>query len=136
MLGALMNISARIRLILLAHLAALGLSACAQPARPTVPTPRLVLDPAQLQLAPGEVATLVARPQGGEAMLFHVDWVIVEGPAGGRLDALDTRADDGSYSARYRAPATGAGPFHVKARLREFPAAEASVAVQIKAAPR
>ena len=131
-----MNIPARIRLTLFAGLAAFGLGACAQPARPTVPTPRLLLSPAQLQLAPGEVATLVAQPQGGEAILFHVDWAVVEGPAGGRLDAPDTRADDGSYSARYRAPATGAGPFHIKARLREFPAAEASVEVQIKAAAR
>jgi hypothetical protein len=134
-----LNISARFRLILLAGLAGSGLAACAQPAppvRPTVPTPRLVLSPARLQLAPGEVATLVARPQGGEAILFHVDWVLVEGPAGGRLDAPDTRADDGSYSARYRAPATGAGPFHVKAWLREFPAAQASAEVQIKPAAR
>lgn len=111
-----------------------GLAACAAPtppaARPVVPQPRLELQPAQLQLAPGGEARLVARPQGGEAILFHVDWQLAEGEAG-RLEPGEARADDGSYAARYVAPAKE-GVFHVVARLREYPAVEARAEIRVQ----
>ncbi|MDG0832127.1 hypothetical protein [Roseateles saccharophilus] len=111
-----------------------GLAACAVPvpaARPVVPQPRLELQPAQLLLAPGGEVRLAARPQGGEAILFHVDWQVAEGQAGGRLEPVEARAEDGSYAARYVAPPTE-GVFHVVARLREYPAAEAHVEIRVR----
>ena len=111
-----------------------GLAACASPTRvaaPVVPQPRLELLPGQLQLAPGAEALLAARPGGGEAMLFHVDWQVVEGEAGGRLEASESRDEDGRYLARYTAPAAE-GVFHVVARLREYPAAEARVEIRVR----
>jgi hypothetical protein len=112
-----------------------GLAACAAPTppaiRPVVPQPRLELQATRLQLAPGAEARLVARPQGGEAILFHVDWQLAEGEAGGRLEPGDARTDDGSYAARYVAPARE-GVFHVVARLREYPAVEARVEIRVQ----
>lgn len=112
-----------------------SLVACAAPAqpaaRPVVPQPRLELQPTQLQLTPGAEARLVARPQGGEAILFHVDWQLTEGEAGGRLEAGEARADDGSYVARYVAPAKD-GVFHIVVRLRESPAVEARVEIRVQ----
>jgi len=112
-----------------------SLVACAAPtppaARPSVPQPRLELQPTQLQLAPGGDARLVARPQGGEAILFHVDWQLAEGEAGGRLEPGEARADDGSYAARYVAPARE-GVFHVVARLREYPSVEARAEIRVR----
>jgi len=111
-----------------------GLVACASStlvAAPVVPQPRLELLPEQLQLAPGAEARLLARPQGGEAILFHVDWQVVEGEAGGRLETSEARDEDGRYVARYLAPASE-GVFHVVARLREYPSAEARVTIRVR----
>lgn len=111
-----------------------GLGACAAPpaaSRPTVPQPGLDLSPAQLVLAPGEPARLVAHPRGGEAILFHVDWQLIEGTGAGRLEASDRREDDGGYAARYVAP-PGEGVFHVVARLREYPAVEARAEIRVR----
>lgn len=111
-----------------------GLVGCASSplvAAPIVPQPRLELLPEQLQLLPGEAAKLKARPQGGEAILFHVDWQVVEGQSGGRLETSEARDEEGRYVARYVAPASE-GVFHVVARLREYPAAEARVEIRVR----
>lgn len=111
-----------------------GLVACASPTsttHPVVPQPRIELQPERLELAPGGEARLVARHLGGEAILFHVDWKVAEGEAGGRLEPSPARGDDGSYSARYVAPASE-GVFHVVAHLREYPAAEARVEIRVR----
>jgi hypothetical protein len=104
------------------------------PRRPRVPQPRLELSPTAIEVAPGSRVQFIARASGGEAILFSVDWSIREGTAGGTIVPARKRGDDGSYRAEYRAPMVGSGPFHVIARLREFPAAVAQASVQVRAA--
>lgn len=103
--------------------------------RPLVPQPRLTLTPATLELAPGERVMLLARPSGGEAILFSVDWSIREGTSGGQLFPETGRREDGSYAAVYQAPQLGSGPFHVRATLHEFPAVGAEASVQLRGNP-
>jgi hypothetical protein len=107
----------------------------APPRRPRVPQPRLELSPKSIEVAPGSRVKFIARASGGEAMLFSVKWSIREGAAGGTIVPARKREDDGSYTAEYRAPVTGGGPFHVIASLREYPAAVAEASVQVQARP-
>jgi hypothetical protein len=103
------------------------------PRRPRVPQPRLELSPTAIEVVPGSRVQFIARASGGEAILFSVDWSIREGTAGGTIVPARKREDDGSYTAEYRAPMVGSGPFHVIATLREFPAAVAEASVQVRA---
>src|SRR5258706_11934381 len=105
----------------------------ALPQRPRVPEPRLVLEPAAIEVAPGSRVQFIARASGGEAILFSVDWTIREGAAGGTILPAPKRQEDGSYTAMYQAPKVGSGPFHVIATLREFPSALAEASVQVRA---
>src|SRR5437660_12902745 len=52
--------------------------------RSNVAPPFITLSPAPIELAHGASAVLTATPQGGEAMLFCVEWQISEGAAGCR----------------------------------------------------
>ena len=62
-------------------------------------------------------------------MLFTVEWTVVEGSAGGRVEP-GKRHPDGSYEATYVAPAA-AGTYHVTATIREFPAATAATEIRV-----
>ena len=85
-----------------------------------------------LRVAPGQSVVVTARPRGGEAMLFTVDWSVEEGRAGGTL-VPNARRDDGTYEATYTAPATGSGTFHLSATIREYPSAVARALVEVQA---
>jgi len=102
--------------------------------RSNVATPFITLSPSSAEVAPGASVVLTAKPQGGEAMLFSVDWRIKEGPAGGAIAGGTARNAEGAYEATYTAPTAGAGPFHVAASIREYPAATAVTTIAI--APR
>src|ERR1700730_11114698 len=117
----------------LARLAMLGVACsvmgCAQDStavaqssarRSNVAPPFITLLPASIALAPGASAVLTAKPQGGEAMLFSVEWKVREGAAGGTIKGGETRNPDGTFDATYTAPATAGGPFHVIATIREY----------------
>ncbi len=95
-----------------------------------VTPPVITLTPATLTLQSGASTTLTARVIGGEAMLFAVDWKIVEGTAGGTITTDNKRGDDGSYTATYTAPSSS-GMFHVVATIREYPASTASLSIQV-----
>ena len=74
-------------------------------------------------------STLTAATQGGEAMLFTVDWRVAEGDAGGKVESA-RRVGPGSYEATYVAPQSP-GTYHVIATIREFPAATTSIEVRV-----
>ncbi len=93
--------------------------------RSNVATPFITLTPTTVEVPPGAKVLLTAKPGGGEAMLFTVDWQVQEGSAGGTVEGVAARHADGTYTATYTAPADGAGPYHVTASLREYPAASA-----------
>ena len=101
------------------------------PYRGRVPIPTLLVMPSAIIVKPHEHILLTAIPHGGEARLFSVKWLLVEGPSGGRLTADNIRHDDGSFSAEYTAPDRG-GPYHIKAILREFPSAIAETTVKLE----
>lgn len=73
---------------------------------------------------------LTARTHGGEAILFSVDWKVVEGASAGHVEA-GRRHDDGSYDATYTAPAAS-GTYHVTATIREFPSANATAEIRVR----
>ncbi len=131
------NRAARIGAVLSLGLAVIGCSAPSAAQAPSgarrsnVVPPFVTLEPAAVELAPGASVRLTARPRGGEAMLFSIDWRIDEGPAGGVIADGTARLADGSFQATYIAPATGAGPFHVAASIREYPAAAAVTTITI-----
>jgi hypothetical protein len=116
----------------LAWIAALLLLAgCASdpPARRSnVAPPSIEMAAPRLEVAPGSRVAIVARTHGGEAILFTVDWAVVEGA--GQVQA-GRRSDDGSYEATYTAPATR-GTYHVTATIREFPSATATAEVRVR----
>ena len=120
--------------------AALLLAACSAPAqqqpaaarRFTVAPPSIEMAAREVRALPGSHVALLARTNGGEAMLFSVDWNVTEGSAGGTVEA-GRRNSDGSYEATYVAPGTP-GTFHVTATIREFPSAAAMAVVVV--APR
>jgi hypothetical protein len=99
--------------------------------RSNVAPPSIAMSTRELQVAPGSRVMLTARTGGGEAMLFTVDWKVVEGDAGGRVEP-GRRNSDGSYEAAYTAPAVG-GTYHVTATIREFPSATATTVVRVTA---
>lgn len=99
--------------------------------RGNVVLPSLALSPASVALTSGQRVVFTARPAGGEAMLFSVDWVVQEGDAGGTVTGGDKRQSDGSFAVTYLAPAVGGGPFHLVASIREFPAARAMATIQL-----
>jgi hypothetical protein len=111
-------------------------SAAAQPAgvkrTNNVMPPSLTLTPATLTLQAGASTTLTAHTQGGEAMLFTVDWKILEGASAGTISSDNKRSDDGSYTASYTAPAASGVTAHIVASLHEYPAASATAAIQVK----
>jgi len=89
-----------------------------------LPTPTLTLFPDTVQIFAGTQITLTAKPSGGEAMLFSVDWSINEGETGGRIEA-GTRNSEGAYEATYFAPTSGLGPYHIQAQLHDYPSVTA-----------
>ena len=99
--------------------------------RSNVATPFITLSPSSVNVAPGARVLLTAKPGGGEAMLFTVDWHVQEGAAGGTVEGVATRQADGTYTATYSAPADAAGPYHVTASLREYPAAVATATITV-----
>jgi hypothetical protein len=106
----------------------------AQPSarRSNVLPPSLGLAPASIILASGQNMVFTARPAGGEAMLFSVDWALQEGEAGGIVVGGDQRQPDGSFVATYTAPAAGAGHvYHLTATLHEYPAARAVATIEV-----
>jgi hypothetical protein len=104
----------------------------AAPRRSNVAPPTLTLLPASVTLTAGSSMVFTARPAGGEAMLFSVDWAVDEGPAGGTVSATGKHLSDGGYEARYTAPSTGFGPFHLVARLHEYPSAQAVASITVR----
>ena len=94
--------------------------------------PSLSLAPASSSLKGGQSMVFTARPAGGEAMLFSVDWALQEGEAGGIVMGGDKRLPDGSFVATYTAPAAGAGHvYHLTATIHEYPAARAVSTIEV-----
>lgn len=96
-----------------------------------VPTPHVKVDPESASLRAGETISLSALPQGGEAILFSVEWAVREGLAGGTVSSNPTRQADGSYLASYTAPQIP-GIYHVIVRLKEVPNASAVITLTVK----
>ncbi|HJV59818.1 MAG TPA: hypothetical protein VJ743_02675 [Albitalea sp.] len=100
--------------------------------RVRVPPPRIVIEPADVSVAPGASTTLTAETGGGEAILFSADWSIAEGAAGG---SLGTPAPDPATPRRtsvvYTAPAQPGGPYHVVATIRGRPEVRAVATVTV-----
>ena len=101
----------------------------AQAKQSNVVRPSISLEFRESTAQPGSTIVLVARPRGGEAMLFSVDWSVVEGPAGGVVQDRG-RSADASHEARYTAPSVP-GTYHVTATIREFPAATATAEIRV-----
>ena len=108
-----------------------SLNSTVNPRRSNVMPPSITLSPADIQLSAGQSVTLTARPQGGEAIRFTVDWSIREDAAGSTITSTGVRNADGTYSAIYTAPKVAAGSFTVEAKIREFPSAIALATIQI-----
>lgn len=109
-----------------------GRDAVAQPSvqwRSNVQSPSITTAQSRLDASAGSRTALRAQPRGGEAMLFTVDWKVVEGAAGGSVET-GRRSADGSYEATYTAPANP-GTYHVTATIREYPAANATTEVRV-----
>ncbi len=96
-----------------------------------IPKPAISIAPSVAELHPGGRIALVARPSGGEAILFSVTWTILEGGSGGSLDVRPARRVDGTYTAIYTAPLTPGGTIHVVAALREMPSVEAVATIRV-----
>ena len=110
----------------------LSLNSTVNPRRSNVLPPSITLLPADVQLSVGQSVIFTARPQGGEAILFAVDWSIREDAAGGTIASTGVRNADGTYSATYTAPKAAAGSFTVEAKIREFPSAFALATVRVR----
>ena len=95
--------------------------------RSNVVPPSISMVSAEATAAPGSHIVLAARPRGGEAMLFTVDWKAESGS----VQPLQRKAD-GSYEAEYTAPPKP-GTDRVTATIREYPAASATTLVRVTA---
>jgi len=95
-----------------------------------VASPALKITPDTLEMASGTQITLSAKPTGGEAILFAVDWSIREGESGGHIEP-GIRNSSGAIEATYFSPGSGLGPFHVEAKLHEYPSATAKAVIYI-----
>ena len=104
--------------------------AAANARRSNVAPPSIALSPVSLKLVAGDSAVITARPAGGEAMMFSVDWHVQEGAAGGSITAAP-RKPDGTFDATYTAPSGRGGSFHVVAALHEYPSALAVTSVEV-----
>jgi hypothetical protein len=100
-------------------------------ARAPFPKPAVQVFPDSVVTPLGGQVKLTARPTGGEAILFSVDWSVAEGTQGGYIES-GSRNKQGELEAIYFAPRSGSGPFHIVAKLHEYPAATAEVVVEIK----
>jgi hypothetical protein len=99
--------------------------------RSNVATPFVTLSPSEAKVLPGAKITLTAKPGGGEAMRFTVDWRVQEEAAGGQVEGIAARQDDGTYVAVYTAPTSGQGPYHVTVSLHEYPQARAMATIDL-----
>jgi hypothetical protein len=95
-----------------------------------LPNPSLTLFPDTVQILAGTQIKLTAKPSGGEAILFSLDWSINEGESGGRIEA-GARNSEGAFEATYFAPTSGLGPYHIQAKLHEYPSVTAGSIVYI-----
>jgi len=93
-------------------------------------TPTLTISPETLEMTLGAQVILSAKASGGEAMLFSVDWSIKEGENGGRIEP-GIRNSSGAIEATYFSPGSGLGPFHIEAKLHEYPSATAKAIIYI-----
>jgi len=98
--------------------------------RSNVSPPSITTSPVSLRIAAGDSAVITARPAGGEAMLFSVDWRVQEGAAGGSITGA-ARKPDGTFDATYTAPSGRGGSFHVIAAIHEYPSALAVTSVDV-----
>ncbi|RQP22638.1 hypothetical protein [Piscinibacter terrae] len=99
--------------------------------RSNVATPFVTLSPSEVAVVPGAKVTLTAKPGGGEAMRFTVDWQVQEEAAGGSVERVTAPQADGTFAATYTAPMDGQGPYHVTARLHEYPQATAVTTITV-----
>jgi hypothetical protein len=90
----------------------------------------ITISPESVALAPGASATFSARPSGGEAIRLMIDWTIREGQAGGKIVPVAEQMN-GAATVTYTAPASGGGPYHLVASLRQFPAVQAVATISI-----
>ena len=94
--------------------------------------PMVMVEPNAIEISGGEAFVVQARPLGGEAIQFSIDWEIQEGPQAGSITAIGGRSADGIYRAEYKAPSAGKGPFHVIARIHEYPSSFASITLTVR----
>ena len=94
--------------------------------------PTVVMEPSTVELSGGQSLVVQAKPQGGEAIRFSIDWEIQEAPNGGSIRPIGGRSSDGTYQAHYQAPTEGSGPFHLIARIHEYPGAFASTTITVR----
>jgi hypothetical protein len=95
--------------------------------------PTVMVEPVAIELKGGEAFVVQARPQGGEAIQFSIDWEMQEGPNAGSIEPIGGRTPEGIYQAEYKAPSEGSGPFHIIASIHEYPSSFATVLVTVRA---
>ena len=93
--------------------------------------PALSIEPMDITVKSGEQVIIRAHPHGGEAILFSVDWSVLEGQAGGTIVVQNQQTNEDSYVAVYEAPTAGNGPFHVIATLHEYPVVNATATIHV-----
>jgi hypothetical protein len=98
--------------------------------RSNVMPPSIDMAVRHIDSAAGASTVLTARPRGGEAILFSIDWQVVEGSAGGTVASMG-RTAEGAYQATYTAPSVP-GTYHVTATIHEYPAATVTVEVRVR----
>ena len=97
--------------------------------------PTVVMEPRTVLMSGGQSLIVQAKPEGGEAIRFSIDWEIQEAPYGGSIRPIGGRSSDGTYQAQYQAPTEGSGPFHLIARIHEYPGAFASTTINVRTEP-
>jgi hypothetical protein len=95
-----------------------------------VPTPHVSLVPNVVTIAPGGEIEFTALAEGGEAILFSLQWNLIGGANAGLIQPDSKRRLDGSYHARYVAP-DAPGTYQVEVSLKEFPAATTTATIHV-----
>jgi hypothetical protein len=91
--------------------------------------PSIILLPNAVTIKAGDRVLLLARPTGGEAILFNVDWALGEAHLG--TIEVAKRKGDGSFEAFFTAAPAAEGTAHVTARIHEVPSVSAVAIIRI-----
>jgi len=99
-----------------------------------VQPPHVSLLPNVVTIAQGHEIEFIALTEGGEAILFSLQWKLIGDANAGLIQPDPNRRPDGSYHARYVA-LDAPGTYQVEVSLKEFPAATARATIYVVVAP-